>query len=113
MNLISVIKRVQWITWRYQSWSSLFGHIAIVLLAVFLVNFVVCVALNNWHDGRSSSPILKVGYSLFILAVALAIVTHAHRQLIRKWNRRALLIGLLYVVAGGLVFHTIWVWLFV
>lgn len=62
------------------------------------------------QPSRALNPFLKAGYAVLLLAVAIAIVFRSHKELFDRWNRRALLrLLLVYVVAGGIVFHVVWV----
>jgi hypothetical protein len=60
------------------------------------------------------SSVLKVVYGVTLFVIALAICCYSGWQIVRKWSFRALLSGLvLYLIAGGAIFHAVWVMLFV
>lgn len=65
------------------------------------------------HPSVKTGSVFQIGYSLFELVMALGILMYAHSQLIRQWNRRAFFVlAILYLAAGGLIFHALSVLLF-
>lgn len=58
-------------------------------------------------------PLLKAGYVVLLVAIAFVAVFRAHLQLVRRWSWWGLLrVLLMYVIAGGIVFHVMGVMLF-